>query len=70
MDDVIELGPELFGTSDLNVLNYKGKNYYKACGAVVRHDKDTGVTSTCTKRVGHPHNLHEDYEGNFKYGER
>lgn len=45
-----------------DVISYKGENYYRACGVHV-FDLDNGGKTSCVKRVGHPGNTHEDYEG-------
>lgn len=44
-----------------SVINYKGDNYYKACGHIVRQTEH-GTTS-CVKRAGHPSAEHEDFYG-------
>lgn len=45
------------------VISYKGENFYKACGELVTGRPDEGTTS-CVKRVGHPGDIHEDFDGN------
>lgn len=61
----INVGPEAFATPDTNIIFYRGMNYYRACDAVVYKFADQG-SSYCTKRVDHPGNYHEDYDGKLK----
>lgn len=58
----VTIGPECFSTLDRKVICWRGVNYYKACDVLVEEHKD-GSTSHCVKRVGHPSNTHEDYDG-------
>ncbi len=71
MDRLIDIGPECFADGDFEVICYKGENYYKACGEVVRviekDGLDPGGHSTCVKRFGHQGGLHQDYDGNMVY---
>ena len=60
--DIIDLGPDMFASSDLKVINYKGNNYYKACGERVNETPD-GVKSSCIKPIGHIRWRHEDSFG-------
>jgi flagellar basal body L-ring protein FlgH len=61
----IDLGNGIFTDDEEDVLNWKGNNFYKACGAVVATLPD-GSTSTCVKHLGHPSNEHEDINGQTK----
>lgn len=54
------LGPECF-TNGL-VISYQGENYFKACEEFV-FDLPDGGQSFCVKRVNHPGDIHEDYDG-------
>lgn len=70
-DNIINIGPECFADGDLDVICYKGENYYKSCGEIVRlNDPEKGPDggySTCVKRFNHQGGLHQDYEGNMIY---
>src|SRR4051794_39824807 len=59
--DFIDIGPECFANKDALVISYKGENYYKACGIMVKGRLDGGAT-TCVKRVNHKNDC-EDYDG-------
>jgi hypothetical protein len=61
---VIDLGPELFSSGDEMVICWKGSNYYRACNAFVKELED-GRRSHCIKRVNHPSDTHEDWDGNI-----
>jgi hypothetical protein len=66
--DFTVLGPELFTDRQVEVISYKGENFYRACNVLVKEDADGGA-SHCVKRVGHPRpNEHEDYDGNIITG--
>lgn len=62
MLELIDLGNSMFCNKDETVINWKGENYYKACGAHVRHLPEGG-TSSCVLRVGHNGYSHQDYDG-------
>lgn len=51
------------------IINYKGNNFYMACGTLVTGVPDEGTT-TCVKRIGHPGDIHEDWDGNQVEGVR
>jgi hypothetical protein len=53
-----------FADDDETVINYKGENYYKACGHIVMDYGDG--TSSCVKRQGHQSLTHEDYDGQIR----
>lgn len=62
-------GTSAFTDMDETVINYKGTNYYKACGIIVVFDYfDYKDITSCVKRVGHLGNEHEDYNGNKRSG--
>jgi hypothetical protein len=63
--DVIDLGPELFASTDRRVINYKGNNYYLSCDSPV-YDKPEGGGTFCIKPIHHSHYEHEDFEGRTK----
>ncbi len=63
MADFTIIGPECFTNG--NVISYKGENYFRACEKFV-YDRPDGVQSFCIKRVGHPGNFHEAYDGTTK----
>lgn len=59
------LGPDsmqMFCDKDETVINWKGENYYKACGSHVRNLPEGG-NSSCVLRVGHGGYSHQDYNG-------
>lgn len=58
--DFIDIGPQCF--TDGDVISYKGENFYRACGELVA-ELEGGGRSHCVKRIGHPGNQHEDYDG-------
>lgn len=60
---IIDLAPEMFASSDLKVINYKGNNYYRACGEHVFESKEDGSRSSCVKPAGHIYWEHEDAWG-------
>ncbi len=62
-DDFLTIGPECF--TDGLVISYKGDNYYKACDVYVKEHDDGGI-SYCVKRVDHPGNTHESYDGEIR----
>lgn len=62
--DFVNIGKECFADKNLEVISYKGENYYRACGVIVKTTR-YGTTS-CVKRVNHPGNVHEDYAGLLK----
>lgn len=57
-----DLGPEMFCSDDEKTINWKGDNYYKACGKPVAEYSD-GSKSHCVKRLDHPSVFCEDYKG-------
>lgn len=61
--DFTVIGPECFTDESLNVISWKGDNFYRACGVRV-FDAGGGAGSTCVKRKGHDvTKYHEDYDG-------
>jgi hypothetical protein len=62
MPDFVDLGPELFADIEASVITWKGNNYYKACDEPVVTRPD-GSGTHCVKRVEHPGDIHEDYDG-------
>lgn len=64
--DFIDLGPEMFTTTDREVICWQGENFYRACGVFVHEDPIDGIQSHCVKRVNHPGKIHEDYHGNTR----
>lgn len=60
-----DLGPETFISEDGTVIGHKGSNFYKSCDAYVC-DNAEGGQSFCVKRVDHPGNVHEAYNGNTR----
>lgn len=60
-----ELDTPAFTNISETVINYKGDNFYKACGVIVNADVITGSTS-CVKRINHPGTAHEDWDGNMR----
>ncbi len=63
--NIVDIGPECFAASDLSVISWKGENYYRMCGHVVR-TIGVGGYSHCVKPRHHPNPTHEDYFGNVK----
>lgn len=61
----VDLGPECFADVDAHVISWKGENYYKSCDEPVVTQPD-GSGSHCVKRIDHPGDIHEDYDGNRK----
>lgn len=61
-NDVVDLGPEMFASSDLKVIGYKGENYYRSCPEKV-YDKPEGGATFCVKPIGHVQSEHEDAFG-------
>lgn len=59
------LGPECFTDGGITI-SYKGANYYRACGKLVRKFPD-GSTSSCVSHLGHRSNQHEDMAGHVRY---
>lgn len=51
-----------FSSGDHTVINWGGKNYYMACDEPVVENADGGGTF-CVKRMDHPGDIHEDYDG-------
>lgn len=51
-----------FASADETVVSWKGENYYKACDQPVVTNPD-GSGTHCVKRVDHPGDIHEDYDG-------
>jgi len=62
--DFIDIGPECFANKDALVICYKGENYYRACGRLVKGRLD-GEATTCVKRVNHKNDC-EDYDGDTR----
>lgn len=60
MKTYTDIGVECF--TDGLVISYKGENYYKACDAFV-HDLEDGGQAFCVKRMNHPTEIHESYDG-------
>jgi len=60
MEKITEIGPECFTNGES--IWYKGDIYYRACNAFVA-DFEDGGKSFCVKRVGHPSQTHESYDG-------
>lgn len=61
----VDLGPELFGTEGLMVLNYRGENYYLACGEFVSGTPDGG-SSFCILPKFQKHYEHKDSKKNVR----
>lgn len=61
--DITVIGPECFASVDDKVISWKGANFYKACDELVMENPLGGATH-CVKRVDHPGDIHEDYDGN------
>ena len=61
-------GDSAFTTVDESVINYKGNNYYLACGELISAYNPAGGLSSCVKPKGHPSHQHEDYQGNARRG--
>lgn len=57
--------PGMFSSEDKTVLNWAGENYYLSCDAPVSHLPNGGM-SHCTKRINHPGDIHEDFDGRTK----
>jgi hypothetical protein len=57
MTDFVDIGPQCFSDKEQTVINYRGENFYRACGAPV------GLHSSCVKRINHPSPDHEDFAG-------
>lgn len=69
--DFVDIGPGCFASGDKTVISYEGENFYRACGAYVADHAD-GSRSSCVKRVGHPGNVHENFDGvlhTYTYGD-
>lgn len=62
--DFINIGPQAFADKEEKVINWKGENFYRACGVIVKVTRYS--TTSCVKRVDHPGDMHEDYDGNTK----
>ena len=60
--NIVDIGPECFADEDLTVISYKGMMYYRACSAMIT-DLVGGGMSFCVKRIGHPGDVHENFEG-------
>ncbi len=65
MDKYVDIGPECFTDTHGLVISYKGQNFYRACGHFVS-EREEGGQSFCVKRVNHPTDVHEDYDGRTK----
>lgn len=50
-----------FSNADKSVISWEGSNYYRACDEPVVVS-ESGI-SGCVKRVDHPGDIHEDYDG-------
>lgn len=68
LEELVDLGPEMFSDVSGTVISYQGENYYKACGAFVRNNEQGG-TSSCVMPVRFEHDVHMDYRGNTTDGE-
>lgn len=53
-----------FSNADKSVISWEGSNYYRACDEPVVSNE--GGVSGCVKRVDHPGDVHEDFDGNRK----
>lgn len=61
---IVDIAPGMFASDDLKVINYKGDNYYRACGeTVIESLPDDGSRTSCVKPVGHIMSTHEDCYG-------
>lgn len=56
------LGPECFIGNEGNTISFQGDNFYRGCGNFVFRLPGGGSTH-CVKRVGHPSEECEDYDG-------
>lgn len=54
-----------FAEEDKRTINWEGENYYRGCGESVLTRPD-GSSSTCVKRLDHPGDIHEDFDGHRK----
>lgn len=68
MNDFIDIGPECFANQEQTVISWRGENFYKACDVLVTGTVE-GASSHCVKRIGHPGDIHEDFDGNTKGSE-
>lgn len=59
---VIDLGNSMFCDIEEKVINWKGDNFYKACGQHVG-SLPGGGTSSCVLPIGHKYGDHIDYDG-------
>lgn len=57
-----DIGQFTFSNDEETVINHKGENFYKACDVLVTGTPDNGA-SYCVKRVNHPGNECEDWDG-------
>lgn len=60
--EITIIGPECFASTDDTVISWKGVNYYQACDELVVAGPK-GSSTHCVKRVDHPGDIHEDYDG-------
>lgn len=67
MSGYIDLGPECFTNEEKTVIGYQGMNFYRSCDEFVS-DLEDGGQSFCVKRIGHPGNEHEDFDGRKTLG--
>lgn len=68
LEELVDLGPEMFADVSGTVINYQGENYYKSCGAHVA-DKPEGGFTFCVLPVRFPHDRHRDSRGITTEGE-
>ena len=68
LEELVDLGPEMFGDVSGTVISYHGENYYKACGEFVRKNEEGG-TSSCVMPSRFEHETHMDYKGNTTEGD-
>lgn len=59
---MIDIGPGCFSDEEKTVISFEGNNFYRACDEFVAGHAD-GSMSYCVKRVGHPGDVHEDFDG-------
>lgn len=62
--DILDVS-DAFANADKSVVNWEGRNYYQACDVLVTGSPEEGGTF-CVKRVDHPGDIHEDFDGNRK----
>jgi len=67
LEELVDLGPEMFSDVSGTVINYQGENYYKACGEFVADNSDGG-SSSCVLPARFPHEVHSNYRGDTTEG--